>query len=230
MVLELADGGRRKSKYISVDAYKRKTTVSAHKRRRPVLNSGDFHVFVPAHLNEGTALWVREDKFDGLSDGDWNTLMDELLEHDPELSDLGSRASRKQRQAARKAKKKEKWERRQKRRDLRTASKAQKRLIKAGAGGAGGEGGSGSESSGGGILDTLINKGTDIVDKVKQATGGSGGGGNTSPDTEGQEGGDGEDNKQQSDDTIFGMPKTVVYIGGVLAAAYILSKVLKKSK
>lgn len=225
MILELADGPKRKSKYITVDAYKRKTTVAAHKRRRPVLNSGDFHVFVPAHLNNGRALWVREDKFDGLSDGEWDTLMEELLNHDPELSDLSSRADRKRRQKERKAKKKEKWERRQKRRDLRTASKAQKRLIKAGAGGEGGSGGSGSESGSGSILDTIINKGTDIVDKVKQATGG--GGGNNAPETEGQEGGDGEDNKPQSDDTIFGLPKPVVYVGGAATAAFILYKVLK---
>lgn len=244
MILELAESPRRKTgKYITVDAYKRKSTVSAHKRRRPTLNSGDNHTYIPAHLSEylvpglssgGQGMYVRDDYFDGLSDGDWNTLMEELLEYDPMLSELAARgkwkAKRQAKKATKAAKKKEKWERRQKRRDLRTASKAQKRLMRGQKGANGAEPTEGGESSGGGsILDNIINKGTEIVDKIK--TGGGGifnpGGGDLEPD--GQEGDDDRESApSQSADTIFGMPKMVVYIGGAAAAAGILYMLTKK--
>jgi len=244
MILELAESPKRKSKYITVDAYKRKTTVKAHQRRRPVLNSGDNHIYIPAHLSEyllppnlgsgGQGMYVREDFFDGLSDGDWHTLMDELLEHDPMLSELSFggkwKAKRKAKKDAKAARKKEKWERRQKRKDLRTASWAQKRLMKGqrAAQDAEASGSEGGANTGNSILDNIINKGTEIIDKVKGGGGGRSGGDADEPD--GQEGDNSGGTPSKDDDTIFGMPKMVVYGGGTLLAIAILYKLSKGKK
>lgn len=125
MVLELADGPR-KSKYISVDAYNRKRSVVAHKRRR-ALNSGDNHVFVPSHLFDGIrSVWVREDKFDGLSDAEWDITMNELLEYQPGMSDLSGKAKR---QAKREAKA-EKKAKRSTRKDEKKAATAKRKADK----------------------------------------------------------------------------------------------------
>jgi hypothetical protein len=228
MILELAEGPRRKkpqSRYITVDAYKRKSTVQAHKRRRPVLNSGDNHIYVPPHMNDGVSgVWIREDKFDGLSEGDWDSLMEELLEYQPGMSELAAKGKWKARRAEKKKQKKDKWERRQKRRDLRTSTKAQKRLMKGQKNAAGGDQDQDGGSSGGGsILDNIINKGTELIDKVKSGGGGGGGGGSQAPDDGSEPNGSDTTPPKTSDDTfdIFGMqvPKMAAYGGGALLLA-----------
>lgn len=125
MILELADGPRkRKTRYISVGTYTRKKTVAAHRRRRPVLNSGDNHVYVPAHLFDGVrGMWVREDKFDGLSESEWDITMNELLEYQPGMSDLSGKARR----AAKKQAKAEKKAKRAVRKDEKKALKLKKK-------------------------------------------------------------------------------------------------------
>jgi len=96
MYLELAE--KPKSKFISVAQYKRKSTVSAHRRKRPTLSEDptNNYIFIPPHLNDGiNGFYIREDKFDDLSEQDWNDTMDELLQYQPNLSDLSSKESRK---------------------------------------------------------------------------------------------------------------------------------------
>lgn len=243
MVLELAEGPRRKSKYITVSAYKRKSTVASHKRRRPVLNSGDNHIYVPAHLNDGYAgIWVREDKFDGLSDREWDITIDELLNFQPGMSDLSGRARRE----AKKAAKAEKKAKRTARKDEKKAAKAKKKadknerkntrvnakaqakltranakqtradakLTKAGRSGSGeDEDGEGSDSTAKGIFQNIVAKGKGFIDKVK------GGGGSAPEGGDEPEGGEGADKDSGSDEfDIFGMkvPKTAAYVGGGL--------------
>jgi hypothetical protein len=240
MILELAEGPRRKkSNYITVASYKRKPTVAAHKRHRP-LNSGDNHIYVPPHLSEGPGIYVREDQFDYLSDADWHTLMDELLEYDPQLNgglSFGGKgkARRKEKRAKKAAVKREKWERRQKRRDLRTASKAQKRLMKGQRDSEQGSAAPGGSDSGGGgsVLDNIINKGTELVDRVKTNVTGGGGGGAAPDDSEEPQDADAPVNPKPASDNfdIMGMsvPKPVA-IGGGAVLAFLLLKVLTKNK
>lgn len=140
MILELADGPRKKKKvhrrtiikdgevWARINAYERRTQVPAHWRRtRAGLNSGDNHIYVPKHLFDGVNnVWVREDKFDGLSESEWEITMDELLNYQPGMSDLSGKARR----AAKKEAKAEKKAKRAARKEEKKAIKSQKKIDK----------------------------------------------------------------------------------------------------
>lgn len=127
MYLELAE--KSKSKFISVAQYKRKSTVSAHHRKRPTLSEDptNNYIFIPPHLNDGiNGFYVREDKFDDLSEQDWSDTMDELLQYQPNLSDLSSKESKK----AKKALKAQKKVSRDNRKNKKVAAKTSKKEAK----------------------------------------------------------------------------------------------------
>lgn len=222
MVLELAENGR--GKFVYINKYKRRPSVSAHKRRKPKGLSENYnpYIYVPAHLNDGLqGVFLREDHFDHLSEGDWDTLMDELLDHQPEIAELAGKGRRKEKKAAKQAKKEEKKAAKEKRKadknerkNTKAQAKAKAKETKAEAKRLKGQAKIDKANSGGGrnagyIFDTIVDKASSTYNKFKgvpdseesEDTDNSGSGGS------GRSGGSG--GGSSSDDTILGMPKMV---------------------
>lgn len=228
MVLELAENGR--GKFVYINKYKRRPSVSAHKRRKPKGLSENYnpYIYVPAHLNDGLqGVFLREDHFDHLSEGDWDTLMDELLDHQPEIAELAGKgkarreakkekkaekkAAKEQRKAQKKDDKSKRKSDRNERKNTKAQAKAKAKETKAEAKRLKGQAKIDKANSGGGrnagdIFDTIVDKASSTYNKFKGV-----------PDAEytedtdnsGSGGSGGSGGGSSSDDTILGMPKMV---------------------
>jgi len=224
MYLELAE---RPSKFISVASYKRKSTVSAHRRKRPTLSEDptNNYIFIPPHLNDGiNGFYIREDKFDDLSEQDWNDTMDELLQYQPNLADLSSKESRKAKKELKKIKKAAKVERKNKKVAAKTykkEAKGQAKVIKAQAKQ---DRANNPEAQGkfGGVFKNVLDTVGGVVKKYV------GGGSEQELPTHTQT------DKNESSDTvnILGMElsKPVAYIGGIALAVGTIQLIRKAVK
>lgn len=244
MIIELASG--RKQKYVSVSAYKRNRNVSAHTRNYPNLSEKkSAHIYIPAHLNNGSGVFVREDHLDYLNDNDWNQLMDSVIDYQPALAELSGKAKKEakaEKKAARTERKNNKGASKNdkrtakgdKKRDKGSAKKTRANAKQTRANAKQDKANNPNRKSASEIFDSVVDKASDVYDKFKgggrndddsRASGGSGrsggSGGSDNSDAEGNESQDGK---------IFGLPKMVVYGGATVLGLGLIALVVKSKK
>lgn len=195
------------------------------------------YVWIPDKENGG-GFWMREDKLDTLNDNDFDNLMDDIAPYEADvmglsedsLQYLSGKAERQARREQRKdnkqakteaktAKKAAKADNKQSKADARR-NRSEAKVIKAQAK----ENMTPEERAARtGIVKDSINTVGGIVGNIF-GKGGDAAGADT--------GGDSEKGPHNENDTIMGMPKTVVYVGGavlVSVAAYMLLAPKKKA-
>ncbi len=232
MIIELASG--RKQKYVSVESYKRKRNVSAHTRKYPNLRENkSAHIYIPAHLNNGSGVFVREDHLDCLNDNDWDTLMDSVLDFQPSLNELSGKAKRQEKRAAKSEKKQSRQTRKSDkntRKNDKVDGKNSRKQTKADAKKLKGQAkvdkaNNPNRKDASEIFDNVIDKASNVYNKFK------GGKEDSDNDTQGAKDPSGSDGSDSNDDgKIFGLPKMVVYGGGTVIALSLIALVVSKNK
>lgn len=232
MTIELADGRKNhKSKFVTVEGYKRSRNVVGHKRRYPNLSEQcNYHTFIPAHLNDGVnGVWVRDDHLDTLSENDWDTLMDAVADHQPGISELakGGRERRKEKKDFKLQKQKDKNARKNSRRSAKDESKKIRANAKKTRADAkqdkANNGGESDNDKASNIFDTVVDKASGAYKKFK------GGGDNGGGDDGGEESGGGSSSKG-SEDKIFGLPKPIAIGGGIVIGLGVVALIMKSRK
>lgn len=105
MYLQLAENKKRRRGTVAVESYQRSSHVSSHGRRFPLRENKpkkNPYIFVP-NFEQGGGIFIREDKFDGLTDNQWSMFMRILAPYQPQVQNgamsepmfLSSRAERK---------------------------------------------------------------------------------------------------------------------------------------
>lgn len=209
MVLELAERG-------GVYSYSPKRRRTMMKRPKPTVNPDgtlNYHIYIPKHLNDGyRGIYVREDKFDGLSESQFDNLMEAVIDYQPGFQEgpgLSSRDSRRKKKEFKQKKKEDRNTRKNSKREGKDYSKktrANAKQTRADAKRDKAQGGGGRSAED--IFDTVVDKASGAYAKFK---GGQQGGDDTGGDDSKSS------NSSSGSDTIMGIPKTAAYaIGGVV--------------
>ncbi len=223
MYLELAEKG--KNKRVTVNTYSRSGFVKKHTRKYPTLHENNlcdskYHVYIHPSLNDGNGLFVREDYFDNLNDAQFENVMSEIEEHEDGIG-KGSKGRREERRARRKERKENKITKnkdRNIRKNDKRKSKDESKKLKAEGKKARGEGKKAKGERGGLDFENIIDS---VGGVVKDFTGKG-----TNNDSQNTDTAPTTDNNEP--DTILGMPKTPVIIGGLALLGLGIYAITKK--